>query len=211
MSLCRGTCENEYAFFTIASPSPPIIQSFLSSVNIIVTYGKRYSEKQKTRNDRRDETAAGSRYGTADFEEIDQLLGDVNARNTHKTTKFAVKLFYDYCNSKGRNPEFKNLTAVQLNALLKEFYVNIRRVNGEHYNTSSLCIRHLSQPPHNKTFTILTGIRLNFMSQTMFSPVCVNGYERSVKGKSDTRILLIKVTLRNCMNTLLTSAHLQDC
>jgi hypothetical protein len=47
-----------------------------------------------------DETAAGSRYGTADFEEIDQLLGDVNARNTHKTTKFAVKLLYDYCNSK---------------------------------------------------------------------------------------------------------------
>ena len=31
-----------------------------------------------------DETAAGSRYGTTDFEEIDQLLGDVNARNTHK-------------------------------------------------------------------------------------------------------------------------------
>jgi hypothetical protein len=31
-----------------------------------------------------DETAAGSRYGATDFEEIDQLLGDVNARNTHK-------------------------------------------------------------------------------------------------------------------------------
>ena len=66
-----------------------------------------------------DETVAGSRYGTAAFEEIDQLLGDVNPRNTHNTTKFAVKLLYDYCNSKGRNPEFENLTAVQLNALLK--------------------------------------------------------------------------------------------
>ena len=118
-----------------------------------------------------DETAAGSRYGTADFEEIDQLLGDVNARNTHKTTKFAVKLLHDYCNSKGRNPEFENLTAVQLNALLKEFYVNIRRVNGEHYNTSSLCIRHLSQPPHNKTFNILTGTEFQ-ESNHVFTGMC---------------------------------------
>ena len=71
-------------------------------------------------------TPKNRKHGTADFEEIDQLLGDVNVRNTHKTTKFAVKLLHDYCNSKGRNPEFENLTAVQLNALLKEFYVNIR-------------------------------------------------------------------------------------
>ena len=104
-------------------------------------------------------TAAGGRglerFGTAEDDDIDDLMNDVLANNTKKSTKFALKLVYDYCESKGIDANIEDRSPASLNNLLKEFYVNIRQANGDYYSRSSFCVirqsinRHLKQPPHN--------------------------------------------------------------
>jgi len=127
-----------------------------------------------------DTTAAGGceqRYGNADEADIDELMQDALSSNTKKSTKYAIKTLYDYCNSKGYNPEFESKTVNDLNNLLKEFYVNVRRANGEHYTRSSLSVirqsinRHLKQPPHNKTFDIINGIEFKTCNDA-FKAMC---------------------------------------
>ena len=56
-------------------------------------------------------TAAGGceRYGNADDADIDELMEDVLSRNRKKSTKYAVKMLYDYCSSKGYDPEFEDI------------------------------------------------------------------------------------------------------
>ena len=53
-------------------------------------------------------------------------LGDATA-NSNKHT---VKLVYEYCMSKEYDKDFENSETSDLNKLLKEFYFNIRRING---------------------------------------------------------------------------------
>ena len=78
----------------------------------------------------RDVTAAGGRYGEANVEQIDELISDTHSKNTHKSNKHTVKLLYDYCMSKEYEKDFENSETSDLNKLLKEFYFNIRRING---------------------------------------------------------------------------------
>ncbi|VDI67627.1 Hypothetical predicted protein [Mytilus galloprovincialis] len=79
-----------------------------------------------------------------------------------KSTKFALKLVYDYCVSKGLYANIEDRSPAILNDLSKEFYVNIRQANGDFYSKSSFrVIRqsiniHLKHPPHNKPFDIIT-------------------------------------------------------
>ena len=42
-----------------------------------------------------DDRAAGGRYGEADDEAIELLTEEAQAKNTKKSTKYAVKLLYD--------------------------------------------------------------------------------------------------------------------
>ena len=59
-----------------------------------------------------------------------------------------------------------------LNKLLKQFYANVLRVDGEYYNRSSMCIirqsinRHLKQPPHSKPYDIMTGFEFKEANNT---------------------------------------------
>jgi hypothetical protein len=55
-----------------------------------------------------------------------------------KSTNYAVKMLYDYCSSKGYDPEFEGKTITVLNNLLKEFYVSVRRAKGIIYLASVL-------------------------------------------------------------------------
>ncbi|CAC5364162.1 KCTD1_15 [Mytilus coruscus] len=104
----------------------------------------------------------GERFGTAEDDDIDDLMNDVLAKNTQKSTKFAVKLVYDYCVSKGVDANIEDRSPASLNNLLKEFYVNLRQANGDFYSRSSFCViresiyRHLKQPPYNKPFDIIS-------------------------------------------------------
>ena len=84
--------------------------------------------------------AAGGceRYGNADDADIDELMEGVLSHSTNKFITYAVKMFYDYCNSKRYDPEFEGKTITVLNNLLKEFYVSVRRAKGIIYLASVL-------------------------------------------------------------------------
>ncbi|CAG2251361.1 KCTD1_15 [Mytilus edulis] len=126
-------------------------------------------------------TAAGGRglerFGTAEDEDIDDLMNDVLANNTKKSTKFALKLVYDYCVSKGIDANIEDRSPASLNNLLKEFYVNIRQANGDYYSRSSFCVirqsinRHLKQPPHNKPFDVITDTAFT-TANNIFKAMC---------------------------------------
>ena len=72
-----------------------------------------------------DDRAAGGRQGEADDEAIELLTEAGQAKNTKKSTKYAVELLYDQCFWKELDPEFENRTASDLNKLLKQFYANV--------------------------------------------------------------------------------------
>ncbi|CAC5387916.1 unnamed protein product [Mytilus coruscus] len=126
----------------------------------------------------------GERFGTAEDDDIDDKLNDVLARNTQKSTIFALKLVYDYCVSKGLDANIEDRNPASLNKLLKEFYVNIRQANGDFYSRSSFCVirqsinRHLKQPPHNKPFDIISDTDL--LRQTTSLKQCYRN-EQSVQ------------------------------
>ena len=134
-----------------------------------------------------DTVSAGSRrYGEADDDDIDLLTEEAQAKNTRRSTKYAVKILYEYCLSKGQDPAFENRSACDLNKLLKQFNGNVRRVDGNYYNRSSMCIirqcinRHLKQAPHCKPFDIMTGVKFR-EANNMFKVMC-----RKLR-KSDTQ------------------------
>ncbi|CAC5389499.1 unnamed protein product [Mytilus coruscus] len=51
----------------------------------------------------------GDRFGTAEDDDIDEILNDVLAKNTQKSTKFALKFVYDYCVSKGGQENLREM------------------------------------------------------------------------------------------------------
>lgn len=68
-----------------------------------------------------DDNSTAKRFGSADDATIDEFMGDVLSLNvnTKKSTKYAVKMLYGYCSSKGYDTEFEGKTTTVLNNLLK--------------------------------------------------------------------------------------------
>lgn len=64
-----------------------------------------------------DDNSTAKRFGNADDATIDESMEDVLSLNTKESTKYAVKMLYGYCSSKGT--EFEGKTATVLNNLLK--------------------------------------------------------------------------------------------
>ncbi|CAG2234023.1 KCTD1_15 [Mytilus edulis] len=110
---------------------------------------------------------AQNRFGDASEDEVYHLLTNINSKNTAKSTKFAVKLLRDYCLAKELDVEFENLPVSELCTLLKGFYINLRRHNGELYTRSSFLVvrqslnRFLRNPPVSKSFDIMADSTFN--------------------------------------------------
>ena len=70
-------------------------------------------------------------------------------------------LFIEWCRETQKLENFEDLPADELCHLLREFYANVRCVDGETYSKSSLCnIRagiqhHISSPPYNRVINII--------------------------------------------------------
>ena len=91
------------------------------------------------------------RFADTSEEEVNNILTNINAKNTNKSTKFAAKLLADYCVSTGRNANFESLKANELVSLLKDFYINLRQQNGELYSRSSFVVIRQSLNRHFKS------------------------------------------------------------
>ena len=120
---------------------------------------------------------SSNRFGSASEEDMNDILTDLNAKNTDKSTKFAVKLVRNYCLAKNRDMDFENLATPQLNLFLKEFYFNLRQTNGELYNTSSFIVirqrinRFLKHPPVNRVVDIIKDSAFD-SANNAFSSMC---------------------------------------
>ena len=109
---------------------------------------------------------------------MNDILTDLNAKNTDKSTKFAVKLVRDYCLTKKQWYGFwkSRHPTVEL-VSLKEFYFNLRQTNGELYNTSSFIVirqsinRFLKHPPVNRAVDIIKDSAFDGANNA-FSSMC---------------------------------------
>ena len=78
------------------------------------------------------------RFVTVDDIHLDQLLLDKNSNNTHNVTKMAFNILESYLTERKLSIDFKTVTASRLNDVLKRFYVEVRKLNGELYSKSTL-------------------------------------------------------------------------
>ncbi|CAH3186217.1 unnamed protein product, partial [Porites lobata] len=79
---------------------------------------------------------AASRFTSLSEENITQLLNDKDSENTKKLTKYHRLIFESYLKEKNiRNPS----TAVELAAVLRKFYAEARKKDGQMYSKNSLC------------------------------------------------------------------------
>ncbi|XP_031564984.1 uric acid degradation bifunctional protein TTL-like [Actinia tenebrosa] len=79
-----------------------------------------------------------TRFGDTSEEEIQRLLEDKNTANTKKATKTAVNIFREYLREKGLDTCFEDFDKNVLNNVLKKFYVEARKRDGDFYKKSAL-------------------------------------------------------------------------
>lgn len=79
------------------------------------------------------------RFGETSEEDIQRLLEHRScSENTWRATKNAVKILRDYMEEKSMDVNFENLDKQALNDLLRKFYVEARKKNGDYYKSSAL-------------------------------------------------------------------------
>lgn len=93
--------------------------------------------------------------------ELDQLEKGRSEHNTVKQTKWVVKCFEDWCQSKGVVVDFQTASKQQLNGILREFYPTVINGKGEQYGLSSYIglraglNRHINDPPLSLSWCLL--------------------------------------------------------
>ena len=79
------------------------------------------------------------RFGSTTIEEFNTRRKNVNAVNTQKANARAANTFRGYLIEKGNlKVDFENFSQSELNEVLRLFYLDIRKVDGGKYKTSSL-------------------------------------------------------------------------
>ena len=80
--------------------------------------------------------SSSERFGNFEEAEIQKLLEDKDSQNTKRSTKVCRGIFEDYLKEKNANfPQ----NSEELAAILKKFYVEVRKTDGALYTKSSLC------------------------------------------------------------------------
>ena len=96
--------------------------------------------------------ATRRRFADLDSDDYEQLLNKKDSENTHKATKISVSVFKDYLREKNLNTEFEKLDKLTLANILRKFYLEVRKVDGDYYKRASLLAirqglnRHLKKP-----------------------------------------------------------------
>ena len=78
------------------------------------------------------------RFAQSSEDEIQKLLLGKSSANTLKATRTAVKVFRDYLSEKGLDINFERQDKAQINAILRKFYVEARKKDGDFYKKSAL-------------------------------------------------------------------------
>ena len=84
-----------------------------------------------------------SRFASLSEEEIENIISDKDAKRTKKATEQSWSVLKSYCEEKQIDLNIHNITKQELNDLLKTFYVEARKADGNYYRKNSLtCLRH---------------------------------------------------------------------
>ena len=74
--------------------------------------------------------ASTSRFASINESEAAAIRGQLHSKDTIKSNKNAASLLKTYLKEKGENPEFELMNAEELNHILKTFYLNARKTDG---------------------------------------------------------------------------------
>jgi hypothetical protein len=97
---------------------------------------------------------ATSRFADLSEDEMEQVLDETESRNTKNVIEVASKLFEDYINNKLnlRSDDFCDKSNEEIVQILRKFYCNIRKRNGEPYaKKTMISIRYGLQKKFEKS------------------------------------------------------------
>ena len=83
-------------------------------------------------------STSAKRFANLDDKEYDEILQNKDAQTTKKATKQAVTIFREYVMEKGVDVDIQTVDKKALALILAKFYVEVRKVDGTHYKTTSL-------------------------------------------------------------------------
>jgi hypothetical protein len=78
-------------------------------------------------------TAGQKRFASLDKDEMDEIMENLDAKNTKTQTHTAVKIFREYLTEKNLPLEFEMLSDQRLDEILANFYLEIRNKSGQLY------------------------------------------------------------------------------
>ena len=78
-------------------------------------------------------TAGKKRFASLDKDEMDEIMENLDAKNTKRQTHTAVKIFREYLTEKNLPLEFELLSDQRLDEILANFYLEIRNKSGQLY------------------------------------------------------------------------------
>ena len=79
-----------------------------------------------------------SRFSNLSSQEKAAKIEEKDSKNTRKANDRAVKLFHTYLIEEGEDKKIESMTKEELNKYLSDFYLQVKKENGELYKSNTL-------------------------------------------------------------------------
>ena len=115
-----------------------------------------------------------ARFGNASAEDMIKLNDAKDSQNTKKAVSQAVKILREYCVSMGQGGNFEDLPLDELDKLLENFYINVRKQDSTLYKASAFNLLRFGINKHlkkNKNLDIAND-KIFAKSNQMYLAVC---------------------------------------
>ena len=83
-------------------------------------------------------------------DEVDSFYAKASSHNTSRTTKTWINAYLSWAETRNQRQDIENLSPVDLNAVLGQFYAELKKKNGEDYEPESLAVMQASLDRHLK-------------------------------------------------------------
>ncbi|XP_008300129.1 zinc finger MYM-type protein 4-like [Stegastes partitus] len=121
------------------------------------------------------------RHKNVTSDELDKLEDEKEEENTKKVTKWAVTILRDFLKEKGRNTDL-DLSATELNSILREFYASVQSQEGKHYSVASLMSMRAALNRFFRHFNIIADS--DFQTSNAVLKSVIKRYRKSENDKS---------------------------
>jgi hypothetical protein len=96
------------------------------------------------------------RYHPLTEDEVESFYAKASSRNTSRMTKTWLNTYLSWAETRNQRQDIENISPVDLNAVLGQFYAELKKKNGEDYEPESLAVMQASLDRHlkEKGFTL---------------------------------------------------------